>query len=105
MPKKSALLNANKLVRVPRRQLAGTPEQGAPPNLLHQITAEAAHDLNNALGSIRLYLDLLETECGDAARVRHRLRQIKPVIEHAVDLTHTLLGVDARTTKPTSPGP
>ena len=71
-----------------------------------QITAEAAHDLNNALGSIRLYLDLMESESADPSvgptKVRRRIQQMKPVIQHAVDLTQSLLGLDSRTTKPTA---
>ena len=108
MPKNVARMNENKLPRDRGSRLSGTRELGPQPALgtaapLHQITAEAAHDLNNALGSIRLYLDLLEVECRDAARVRQRVQQMKPAIQHASDLTQTLLGLHTQTAKSAAP--
>ena len=61
----------------------------------NQIAAETAHDLNNALGSIRLYLDLLEGECGDAVKVRQHLQQMKPAVEIAAGLVRQLSGLDS----------
>lgn len=58
-----------------------------------QITAETAHDLNNALGSIRLYVDLLEAEADNAARVRQHVQQMKPAVEHAAGMARELLGL------------
>ncbi len=58
---------------------------------LAPLLAETAHDLNNALGSIRLHFDLLELESDNSERVRHRLREIHPVVEHAQDMTRQLL--------------
>jgi signal transduction histidine kinase len=57
-----------------------------------QITSETAHDLNNALGSIRLYVDLLEAEADNAARVRQHVQQMKPAVEHAAGMARELLG-------------
>ncbi len=61
----------------------------------NQIAAETAHDLNNALGSIRLYVDLLEGECGDAGKVRQHLQQMKPAVEIAAGLVRQLSGLDS----------
>ena len=57
------------------------------------ITAETAHDLNNALGSIRLYVDLVEAEADNAAKVRQRVQQMKPAVQHAAGLARELLGL------------
>ncbi len=61
----------------------------------NQIAAETAHDLNNALGSIRLFVDLMEGESSDAAKVRRHLQQMKPAVEHAVGLVRQLSGLDS----------
>ena len=72
-----------------KRLLNGNPS-GAAHN---RITAETAHDLNNALGSIRLYVDLLEAEPHDAGKVLRHVRQMKPAVEHAASLARELLGL------------
>jgi len=59
------------------------------------ISAEAVHDLNNALNAIRLHLDLLALDLrvfdGDPGeRVEQRLRQIQPAIEAATELSRQL---------------
>ena len=55
------------------------------------MLAETAHDLNNALGSIRLHLDLLELESGDAGRVRQRVEEIRPAVDYAAEMARQLL--------------
>jgi signal transduction histidine kinase len=52
--------------------------------------AEIAHDLNNALGSLRLYFDLLELAAGSRNKVRQRLQEIRPVMQHVSDLAGEL---------------
>ncbi len=56
------------------------------PNMPVVLAAEIAHDLNNALGSLGLHLDLLELSADNGEKVRQRLREIRPVIQHASDL-------------------
>jgi two-component system cell cycle sensor histidine kinase/response regulator CckA len=58
---------------------------------LAPLLAETAHDLSNALGSLHLYLDLLEMEADNAENVRQRLREIRPAVRHAEDMTRQLL--------------
>jgi two-component system cell cycle sensor histidine kinase/response regulator CckA len=58
---------------------------------LAPLLAETAHDLKNAFGSIRLYFDLLELESASSERVRQRLREIRPMLDHAQDLTRQLM--------------
>ena len=70
------------------------------PARFSQVSAEAAHDLNNALGSIRLCLDLLEAESDNAPKVRQHLKHIKPAVEHATDLTRHMLGLNAPAVSP-----
>ena len=55
------------------------------------MLAETAHDLNNALGSIRLHLDLLELESGDAGRVRQRVQEIRPAVDYAAEMARQIL--------------
>ena len=56
-----------------------------------QAMAETAHDLNNALSSIRLHFDLLELECESAEKVRLRLGELRPAVEHAVLMARQLV--------------
>ncbi len=75
------------------------------------ILAEAAHDLNNALNVVRLYLDLLAhdlqthdlqthdllaLDCGIADTVRQRLRQIQPAVQHAAEITREFMNPGER---------
>ena len=54
------------------------------------VVAEAAHDLNNALGSIRLQLDLLDLEASYPHKVRQRVPEIRYALDHAADISRTL---------------
>jgi len=58
---------------------------------LAPLLAETAHDLNNTLGSLHLFLDLLELESDNSEKVRQRLREIHPVVRHAEDMIRQLL--------------
>lgn len=57
--------------------------------------AETAHDLNNALNAIRLHLDLLELESGNAEKVRQRLREIRPAVQHAAAITRRFMNPES----------
>jgi signal transduction histidine kinase len=57
---------------------------------LESVVAEAAHDLNNTFGSIRLHLDLLELEANYPRRVRQRLLEIRYALDHVADISRTL---------------
>ena len=59
------------------------------PNL-DSFVAEAAHDLNNALGAVRLHLDLLDLEVNYPRRVRQRTLEIRYALDHAEDISRTL---------------
>jgi len=66
------------------RTAAPTPKRTAQGPIL----AEFAHDLNNALTAIRVHLDLLALDtfapdCRTAEKVRQRLLQLQPAVQHA----------------------
>ena len=76
----------------PRRSIGSVPIPMAGRDL---ISAEAVHDLNNALNAIRLHLDLLALDLrafgGDPGeRIGQRLRQIQPAIEAVTELSRQL---------------
>jgi hypothetical protein len=58
---------------------------------LAPLLAETAHDLKNAFVSIRLHFDLLELESASPERVRQCLREIRPMLDQAQDLTRQLM--------------
>lgn len=62
--------------------------------------AETAHDLNNALNAIRLHLDLLELESGNAEKVRQRLREIRPAVQHAAEITRRFMNPEKLSVRP-----
>jgi len=79
------------IVPIVSREGNGTADPGSAAGVREPLLAETAHDLNNALGSIRLHLDLLELECGNAERVRQRLQEVRPAIEYATDMARQLV--------------
>jgi len=60
------------------------------------ILAETAHDLNNAFSAILLQFDLLAHdvaahECGSTDKLRQRLRQLQPAVQHAAEISQQLM--------------
>jgi len=77
---------------IERRTAAPTPKRTAQGPIL----AESAHDLNNALTAIRVHLDLLALDtiapdCRTADKVRQRLLQLQPAVQHAAEISRQLM--------------